>query len=681
MFSDNPGDLTRSSGVARQFPSYIRLAWKLSEGAIKEVANSDAIRDFEVLTGLIEEGEEDHQFEGGNQWPYPVNSIWKKQENFEVMQRWWISISNEYLDMFSHVDFLGDQIANPWFADEIDSSYTEERQRFLWDMIIGDDSSKGYKNCFKLKYETCSSYAEITDDNSVFGRDPNVPRALMPSPAMKDNDLLEQPAYPNIKEPAEEITLILNSRFSNNVARSGVASSGNILGMQSRVRNIIYNDEYLLSLSDGTKEKKFDIIRQALASADAPPPGPLEQILMTSNPYLVETFDSAAQADMSHPKLVGFVIEKEQIKNANTDEETSEKFPLMFLSCDSVSATNELGFIPIRYVDAAINYGVVYRYTIKSVYHLEITIPDGGDQSHKFKYFVNSPHSSVLRLETKEINPPSYPRDLDGFYDFNTEEFVFHWAFPVSSQRDTTYFAIFRRKSIYEPFQLLQVNDFNYSLSPGDSISELKIVLDRPFDMGDRLEGDDRPRAGYDITSKVKRMGPDDSFASYGDNIEANTDYIYAVCSIDAHGQMSNYSSQVEVRLDSRTNKLSLKEVSPPGAPLVFPNWFLKTKVFQDVARASRYRKARILFRPEYKKVKKGPDADSRTIDIVKGTREEDGGNSQNHYFIQILNSDRANDVVLKYQVDDTYRTAGSEEDLLEVAKQLGVTKRQLGRE
>ena len=132
---------------------------------------------------------------------------------------------------------------------------------------------------------------------------------------------------------------------------------------------------------------------------------------------------------------------------------------------------------------------------------------------------------------------------------------------------------------------------------------------------------------------------------------------------------MSNYSSQIRVRLDSKVYKLEIQQISPPGAPLVFPNYFIKTKAFQDVARAANYRKATLRFRPDYKKV----SVNSNIKNIVNGIDEERGGNESNCYFLQIINPDRANDIVLKYQIDDRLIMENNEEELRKVAKLIGI--------
>ena len=47
-------------------------------------------------------------------------------------------------------------------------------------------------------------------------------------------------------------------------------------------------------------------------------------------------------------------------------------------------------------------------------------------------------------------------------------------------------------------------------------------------------------------------------------------------------------------------------------------------------------------------------------------------------YYLQIINPDRSKDVVLKYQIDDTFVLPDNEAELERVANLMGVTVKQL---
>jgi len=58
---------------------------------------------------------------------------------------------------------------------------------------------------------------------------------------------------------------------------------------------------------------------------------------------------------------------------------------------------------------------------------------------------------------------------------------------------------------------------------------------------------------------------------------------IYTVCSIDAHGLVSNYSEQIGFTYDYLNKKTISDLVSTPGAPIFYPNLFIPRKtIFFD---------------------------------------------------------------------------------------------------
>ena len=330
------------------------------------------------------------------------------------------------------------------------------------------------------------------------------------------------------------------------------------------------------------------------------------------------------------------------------------------------------------YVDAAINYDKEYDYVIRAVYTFSLDLNVSGapdDGALTFHYFLNSPQSTILTVETREVVPPPYPRDIWAFHEYYTGEegaLALHWAFPVSKQRDTAYFAIFRRKSIYKPFQLLQIYDFNYSIpNAAQSAREIKAKImnhatgpGSVFKEGTSIDG-----------GKIKRLTVNDPKTMFKDaTFKPNTDYIYTVCTIDAHGQMSNYGAQLKVHLDSKLYKLDIRQISPPGAPLVLPNFFIKSKAFEDVGRTARYRNAVLRFRPDYKAVR----VDGGTKKIVNALDVQDGGHPANCYYLQIINPDRANDIILKYQINDKLELNDDDETLRSVAGLMGLPKSNL---
>ena len=646
--------------VNERIPSYIRLAWEPPPGFNDSnmIASESRINAFKYMTGLSSSEEENN---------YPFSPISK--ESFELQQQDYVSITNEYLDMFSF-DGSGKQVNN-WFAEELDSSHFEPRLNFLYDFVLGPN--KKYKNF--LGEEFGSSNLNSSDPYYK-----NTNGSVDPTESIVqtyDSALLEDLNLPiHDKTMPEDTTVVLNTDYSWAVSRASSKSSGMLVNLQTRMRNVKYWQEILTKANiPKLKESSKGITYDQVFENTGMPDGPLEHIMKNAIAYQIERLNNYSPDDAPDFKLVGFVIEKTQKVETEKGEEdevkwNSEKFPLIFVPCKKES-------IVTSYIDSSVNYDKEYDYTIRAVYSFSLKVPLGGKKCMIWHYFLNSPYSTLLTIETREVLPPPYPRDVWAFHEYYTGDdgcLALHWAFPVNKQRDVTYFAVFRRKSIYEPFQLLQIYDFNYSISDLDqSAREIKaVVIDPTGTNGIDLETTGGP---LNTRSKIKRLTASDPKTMFKDKgFKPDTDYIYAVCAIDAHGQMSNYSSQIRVRLDSKVYNLEVQQISPPGSPLVFPNYFIKTKAFQDVARAANYRKAILRFRPDYKKVK----VDRSVRNIVNGIDEERGGNESNCYFLQIINPDRANDIVLKYQVDDRLIMDNNEEELRKVAKLVGIPTRNL---
>jgi len=651
--------------VNERIPSYVRLAWEPPPGfeSPEMVASEARINAFKYMCGLLPP-------ELGVRYPFdPIST-----ESFELQQQDYVAITNEYLDMFSFDGEGGNQVNN-WFAEEVDSSHFQPRLEFLYNFVLGPD--KEHKNFTSGFQNITPNACEPVYKNTNGSVDPSESIVQTYDSALLED--LNLPIYD--KTIPEDTTVVLNTDYSWSVSRASSRSSGMLLNMQTRMRNVKYWQEILTKSGiSKVKESSQGITYDDVFERTGTPDGPLENIMKNAIAYQVENINSYSPDDVPDFKLAGFVIEKTQKvetekttindsgKQVPAPEEDEvrfsyEKFPLIFIPCQS-------GGTPVTsYLDTSVNYDKEYDYSIRAVYSFSLRVPIGEGKAMHWHYFLNSPHSTVLTIETREVLPPPYPRDVWAFHEYYSGEdgcLALHWAFPVAKQRDVTYFAIFRRKSIYEPFQLLQIYDFNYSISdPDQSAREIKAVVIDPKDI-------DLERTGGPLNTreKIKRLSASDPKTMFKDKkFKPDTDYIYAVCAIDAHGQMSNYSSQIRVRLDSKVYKLEIQQISPPGAPLVFPNYFIKTKAFQDVARAANYRKATLRFRPDYKKV----SVDRSTKNIVNGIDEERGGNESNCYFLQIINPDRANDIVLKYQIDDRLIMENNEEELRKVAKLVGI--------
>ena len=69
----------------------------------------------------------------------------------------------------------------------------------------------------------------------------------------------------------------------------------------------------------------------------------------------------------------------------------------------------------------------------------------------------------------------------------------------------------------------------------------------------------------------------------YDDTFNPTEITIYAICSIDAHGLVSNYSEQIAFTYDYLNKETLADLVSTPGAPIFYPNIMIPRKtIFFD---------------------------------------------------------------------------------------------------
>jgi len=224
------------------------------------------------------------------------------------------------------------------------------------------------------------------------------------------------------------------------------------------------------------------------------------------------------------------------------------------------------------YVDSVVRYGAVYKYKIRSLFVKTVLCDTASGQTFPGKVLIASTGTTVT-VQCIEKNPPPPPNNitfqqtLDGLY--------IRWNFPINPQKDIKRFQIFRRKSITEPFDLIQEINFDKSIFPFTS-------------------GETVPDELVTISPGPIKHFLDTSFKTI------NSDYIYALCCIDAHGFTSNFSEQFRVRFDRLTSKIQITRVAGEGSPKAYPNSTVLSDFFADLIKDSGRRRIRLYFDPEY---------------------------------------------------------------------------------
>lgn len=240
--------------------------------------------------------------------------------------------------------------------------------------------------------------------------------------------------------------------------------------------------------------------------------------------------------------------------------------------------------------DPNVKYGTTYGYGLRELYMITATVnadlPDLGAGIYKTTFLIEGSPAPIKYVTCIEKRAPRPPEALFVRRGVNADGLILEWQFPSNPQRDIKKFQIFRRKNIYEPFYLLREIDFNNA----DPVTASAETINQEL---------------IEYVSFPKTIYQDFDF-------EKTDKYIYAVCSIDAHGYSSTYSAQVEVSMDVFRNVPVRKTISPAGAPKQYPNMYIsstdadnidKIRLTEDIIRVSGYDEVEVFFDPEAQKI------------------------------------------------------------------------------
>ncbi len=217
-----------------------------------------------------------------------------------------------------------------------------------------------------------------------------------------------------------------------------------------------------------------------------------------------------------------------------------------------------------EYIDDNIVYGTKYSYTVRNTYRIDAIVDTSGTDSTasgmKIVTYIASRPSVATTVETVEHEPPTTPDGL--LFRFNYRKgrgLILSWQAPVGRSQDIKFFQIFKRKSIHDPFMCIAELDFDDS--------DIKTLRAETIDSG--------------LVRQFRGMVT--SFEDTGFNRESDP-WIYAVCAVDAHGLTSGYSAQTIVKFNITKNEIELKNISRPGAPKQYPNFFIDPDMDENLA-------------------------------------------------------------------------------------------------
>lgn len=411
-----------------------------------------------------------------------------------------------------------------------------------------------------------------------------------------------------------------NSGFSdNNDLMRSITES---LSLNIKLNNIVIPD--IFSQPTGASKTPVEIAALNTAYEDTnlnfDDNKPIKVISLSTDVTANTAFGKSA-------KIIGYIVDKYSYEN----DEFSKK-ETFYLE----------GSQHTQLIDTKVSYGKTYVYVIKCIASFQLFVRVQATVK-KATIYISSRGSSTV-VETLEHVPPQEPTELSFNYNHRSKNLLISWK-AMNSQRDIVQFQVFRRSSIKHPFELIAQYGFDNSLidSSGQKYKTSEVVDANNYN-------NIRPELRYLVRqSKLSVNNHIDTDFTVDPETYTSSDYIYAVCSVDAHGMISNYSTQYSVNFDSYKNKLSVSTVCDSGCPKQYPNLKLKIDTFKDAINISgdNARNLSVYFSPEYLKLK---DNKSKSYKVVEAKTKAD---ENPYYLFQMINLDNQKMQTLKIIIED----------------------------
>jgi hypothetical protein len=356
--------------------------------------------------------------------------------------------------------------------------------------------------------------------------------------------------------------------------------------------------------------------------------------LTTPTPNLV-----ANTLNPPHIRHLGFVLNKREI---DFDGNVTN-YPAKFIGQKSLT----------EIIDDKVVYGYNYLYKLKAVSAVEYDFIVKSSVTHDFVklrglFFIGS-RPSTIQINAIENIPPRPPTHLRFNYQRNNGLLI-DWDAPINPQNDIVAYLVYRRENTSQSFKLIKELNFD--------MSKIKTT---------------RKESAY-IRNTLKYNGP----VHFYEDKEFNQDsqYIYAVVSVDAHGMTSSYSPQYGLSYNRPTNSIIVNTVSKSQAPKAYPNMFMNgilapdgknfnndnlSDFMKDVVRLTGKKRMTVYFNPEYYHVFK------KTVEENSGITEEElnittenlklfqasTGDGEPIYRIHLMNTDLQLDNVVDITIND----------------------------
>lgn len=452
---------------------------------------------------------------------------------------------------------------NVFFPSDINSGFTcisgeEEEISNNQAMVISDSSSVGSKLEFLLESIASSEFTEAIEKNINDNQASAIP-VLDPTtnlPLMATKKSISKTPSPDIMVRSANLSQIIGSSISSPL-------SGNSF--------------------DKLKEISESISEKQLAELDARK----ERRLLTSFGHSLKKLNSPAG---------------EKLFSISRDTANSNKLENWTLCAYCVLKYREENgikkYLYSRIVlepsfrDPYVAYGKTYRYEVRPIFCKYVS-PDGDSV-----VFLGSDESTHIDIECIEKKSPSPPKNVSFEYILGGNVEI-NWQRPESyvndedqvwDTNDIKGYQLFYRHSLQEPYQLYRYFTFNNTVPTSSRQHAAELISDDLV-----VSSEYEISQPYDINNFPSFY----EYTRYIFEIRSNTDYYFALCSIDAHGNSSNYSNQYKIRRDNVTGEVDIQLASVEGAPKQYPNLLLSGELVEPAMKVSGYQYLDVYFAPD----------------------------------------------------------------------------------
>lgn len=377
----------------------------------------------------------------------------------------------------------------------------------------------------------------------------------------------------NIVERASEAT-----NFNNFSALSVLLPDQATGKMKDRILSGLNNSSTPVSALNSLEKAFKQLLTNASIDLDPSASSAVQSAFTRNGNTVLDTIQSlATEVSLDLDSINDGVVEVLQ-RDFDVDVIPSDMPAEDFIAlADSILGTMIFGYIPLGYLikrteietgesvyldivsqgtrefaDLSVRYGNSYRYEIRKLF--DVTAKSSLNEEPVRFLFASSPipSSSGNTIDATVVTRPEETPGIE--FIRKGSDLIMHWHMPIMQHPvQITRYAIFERDQVSQSYRLVRVNSaFN----------------DLGFEQVQNGVGE--------LRNETNVQKPSLCFYRYKNFDFANGKQL-AVISIDAHGQLSNYSAQYQVKENrSQGLKLDVRLIAGSRAPLQYPNYFLK---------------------------------------------------------------------------------------------------------